>query len=68
MMRLCFDAVLSAEHVVDLLQIVDAQGDELGVARGCVGLLEVSFLAEIAHLNAVSRVCWRRGGNGHTSS
>lgn len=45
-----FDAVFAAEHVVDVLEVVDTAGDGFGVAGGGVVLLEMCLLAEVAHL------------------
>ena len=48
------DYVLPAEHVVDALEIVDALGNSVRAAGGGIALLQVGFLAQLAHLDWIS--------------
>jgi hypothetical protein len=52
--HLRLDAILTAEHVIDILEIISTFGNGLGTASRCVALLQVSFLAQLAHLDIVS--------------
>lgn len=53
-MRLCLDAVLSAEHVVYAFKIICARDNGLSAACWSIILLQVSLLAEFTHLEMIS--------------
>jgi hypothetical protein len=55
-MKLRLDPILPTEHVVDALEIINTFSNGLGTARGYVALLQVSFLAQLAHLDIVSNL------------
>jgi hypothetical protein len=54
------DPILPTEHVVDALEIINTSSNGLGTARGYVALLQVSFLAQLAHLVIVSKFSYIR--------
>lgn len=47
---LLLDLVCATEHVVDFGKVVGTRKDTVSLALGSVILLEVSLLAEVAHL------------------
>jgi len=49
-MTLFGDLVCAAEHLVDVLEVVCAREQGLCGSSGAEVLLQVSFLAEVAHL------------------
>lgn len=59
--KLSLDGVLPLEHLVNLLEVVGAREDPVGGALGLVALLEMSLLAEVAHLMRSSACFLQRG-------
>lgn len=49
--NLCLYGVVTLEHVVDVLEVVDAASNLGHIALGLVVLLQMRLVAEVAHLH-----------------